>query len=201
MSDWEVSRSNGRCVVCNAELAEGQEYFAALLEVATGFDRKDYCPGCWGGRQPAGHFCFWKTRVPIRERKKQPLIVNTEVLMNFFERLGNQTDAMKVRFRFVLALLLMRKKLLRYEQTMRSAEVEQWQMRQVATNTLHQVENPKMDEQQIAEVSAQLSLILRGDASDELGDLLASDPSALSESDLSTDPIVDRTPLEEQPTE
>jgi hypothetical protein len=174
MEEWEVSRSGGHCTRCNAGLAEGQDYYAVLVEVPGGFERKDFCPNCWEG-PPADRFCFWKSRVPVREKKKQTLFVNEAVLTSFFERLGRQTDPVQLRFRFVLALMLMRKKLLRYEQTSRNGQQEFWQMRLVKTNALHQVENPRMDEQQIAEVSAQLGVILRGDIPEDWDGLAGQD--------------------------
>ncbi len=167
MAEWEVARSSGRCRRCDGELNEGQEYVGVLVEAEGGFEREDYCLTCWD-EQPAEHFCFWKTRVPVKEEKKdRRLLVDDAVLINFFERLDKQTDPIKVRFRFVLALILMRKKLLRYEQTVKSEGTERWQMRLTSTNALHQVENPKMDDEQIAEVSRQLGVILRGETPDD----------------------------------
>jgi len=197
MDEWEVSRTTGRCSRCRNELAEREEYYAVLVETPDGFDRKDFCRSCWDDR-PDEPFCFWKARVPVRQKKKPPLWVNQDVLVNFFERLGTQSDPMRQRFRFVLALLLMRKKLLRYEQTIRNGEHEFWQMRLVATNSVHQVENPRMDEAQIAEVSAQLGLILRGEASGPIDDLIR--PADLSEAaDVS---VASDTPSpQEQPAE
>ncbi len=177
MEEWEVSRSTGHCALCNAELAEGQDYHTVLTELPNGFERRDFCTGCWKG-PPENHFCFWKSRVPVRQKKQQALLVNNDVLVNFFERLGRQSDPMCLRFRFVLALILMRKKLLRYEQTIRNGDREFWQMRLVKTNAIHQVQNPRLDEQQIAEVSTQLGVILRGDAPIGLGDMMNLDEMA-----------------------
>jgi hypothetical protein len=166
MADWEIARTTGQCNQCQAELKEGDEYYGVLFEAAEGFERKDFCPGCWEQGSPEG-FCFWKSRVPIKETKKEKLLVDDDVLINFFERLDQQTDPLRVRFRFVLALLLMRKKLLRYEQTITDGENEHWQMRLTKTNALHQVFNPKMDDEQIAAVSSQLGVILRGETGDD----------------------------------
>ncbi|MBN1343380.1 MAG: hypothetical protein JXQ73_11905 [Phycisphaerae bacterium] len=170
MSDWEIARATGRCGRCEVELKEGDDYYGVLFEVGEGFERKDFCPGCWEA-EALEHFCFWKSRIPVKE-KKEKLLVDDGVLINFFERLDQQTEPMRVRFRFVLALLLMRKKLLRYEQTMSDGENEHWQMRLTTTNALHQVLNPKMDDEQIASVSGQLGVILRGETSSGIDDPL-----------------------------
>ncbi len=171
MEDWAVSRASGRCAQCDQELAERQEYYAVLSEVPTGFERKDLCLKCWQG-PPEGHFCFWKSRVPVHEKKKRQIQVNDAVLISFFERLGREADPMRQRFRFVLALILMRKRLLRYEQTVRNDEQEHWQMRLAGTNAIHHVANPQMNDQQIAEVSQQIGFLLRGDVPDDLDEML-----------------------------
>ncbi len=170
MAEWEVARSSGRCQRCDAEFKEGQDFYTALRESEEGFERRDFCPTCWEGDEPAA-FCFWKTRVPPKETK-QRLLVDDGVLINFFERLADQTEPLRVRFRFVLALILMRKKLLRYERTVREDDREVWIMRLTGSDGEHRVENPSMDDDQIAEVSGQLGVILRGEASAGPDDLV-----------------------------
>ncbi len=170
MEDWQVARSSGVCSRCEGELTEGQEYYAVLRELDEGFERADYCLDCWD-EQAVEHFCFWRSRIPVREKKQaKSLLVDDAVLISFFERLESETEPIRVRFRFVLALILMRKRRLRYERTVREDDAEIWLMRQPASDVVHRVQNPKMDDTQIAEVSGQLGVILRGGASDDLED-------------------------------
>jgi len=204
MAEWDVARSSGHCNRCDAELTEGQEYYAALLETPEGFERQDFCQACWD-EQPAERFCFWKSRMPVREQKRTSLLVDDAVLINFFERLERETDPVRVRFRFVLALILMRKRLLRYEETVRKGDAEIWQMRLTGTSSVHEVVNPKLSDEEITEVSGQLGVILRGnvagdpggglDLHDSAGDGTAGDlPSEASEGRTDAD-----TPREEHP--
>ena len=59
-------------------------------------------------------FSFWRTSVPAGTAKKK-LLVDDSVLLDLFARLEDKTDKQDVQFRFVLALILMRKRILRYE--------------------------------------------------------------------------------------
>ena len=77
-----------------------------------------------------------------------------------------------MQFRFVLALILMRKRLLRYEQTLQEDGREYWQMRLLRDQTLHRVQNPQLTDEQVAGVSAQLGSILHGDMG-EFADVVA----------------------------
>ena len=126
-----------------------------------GFERNDYCLSCWGNLEPKA-FCFWRTRVP-QPAEKQKLLVDDAVLLTLFERLAEAQQRVKVNLRFVLALILMRKRILKYERTDIQDGRELWIMGQVREQTKHEVVNPQLDEAQIQEVSEQLSSILRSE--------------------------------------
>ncbi len=175
IADWEVAKTQGVCGGCGRSFEARQEYYAALLEgsqdveqgqkensqASAGFERQDYCEGCWERESPEA-FCFWKTRVPEPTEKKK-LLVDDEVLLEFFERLAGVEERVKINFRFVLALILMRKRILKYQQTQLRDGEEIWIMGQVREQTKHEVLNPRLDDAQIEEVSEQLSAILRSE--------------------------------------
>ena len=166
---------------------------AAPVEAASPFVRVDFCQACWeGGRRPEGlspealglvepggggrlaMFSFWKTTVQLPQQKKK-LLVDDGVLADVFGRMEGKTEPQEVRFRFVLALILMRKRLLKYEGTeeaVASADPaapkvpEIWRMLPKAPEAgggweaaVHVI-NPHLTAEQIAEVSQQLSAIL-----------------------------------------
>ena len=137
MEQWQVQRGVGKCLGTEKEIQPGEEYFAALIETEEGFERQDYSQEYWLEHKPAV-YCFWKTRVPIKAEKKK-LFVDDGVLINIFERLANEEDAMKINFRFVLALILMRKRLLKYEDTQRTDDQEIWTMRFVRDTKVHTI--------------------------------------------------------------
>src|ERR1035437_7323886 len=81
------------------------------------FIRVDYCEKCWAeGKRPTQGtmFSFWKTTVPEPQQKKK-LLVDDAVLVDVFQRMESRNEPQEIRFRFVLALILMRKRLLKYE--------------------------------------------------------------------------------------
>ena len=173
MAQWDVAKTQGVCAGCGQTLQPRQEYYAALMETAqdeqetqdapqqttNGFGRCDYCDTCWEKFTPEV-FCFWKTQLP-EPQEKQKLLVDDAVLLDIFERLAEADEQAKINFRFVLALILMRKRILKYQQTDLRDGQEFWIMGQVREQTTHEVLNPNLDETQIQEVSEQLSSILR----------------------------------------
>jgi hypothetical protein len=160
MSDWEIARSAGECFATGKEIEYGQEYFAALVETEEGLQRRDFCAEYWESEKPEV-FCYWKTRLPEPGKKKE-LFVDEEMLMTFFERLAEETEPEKVNFRFVLAMVLMRKRRLKYDSTKNEGDNEIWRLRVVGGDRdFVEVLNPRLDEDQIAQLSSQVGQILQ----------------------------------------
>lgn len=164
MQSFDVQRPTGRCAVTDRELLEGESFYAVLFEEGEGFRRVDCSPEAWTG-PPEGAFCFFQTKVPKRVAKKR-LLVDDNLLVEFFERLTDESDDNKVAFRFVLALLLMRKRLLQYDTTIHQGDNEYWRMLQGKEKTEHLVRNPQLSDEQIQDVTAQIGVILHGDMGD-----------------------------------
>jgi len=168
--DYDIAKPRGLCAACGRQMASGEEFVAILVENAPAteneFLREDYCTACWKARaadQAPPAFCLWQSRVPAPQEKKK-LFVDDELLINFFQRLEGEEEAARISFRFVLALVLMRKKLLVYEGMKKlPAGGEVWKMRLKGTDEMHEVIDPKMDDEKIAQVSEQLGQILEGE--------------------------------------
>jgi hypothetical protein len=165
--DYEIARSAGTCASCGRQLAAGEEFMAVLKETPDQLAREDYCVGCWsaeGTEAPAaGALGTWKTRLP-QPREKKRLFVDDDLLVNFLDRLADADAPAKVAFRYVLALVLMRKKLLVYDRTETLDDgAEVWQMHLKGDGREYSVIDPKLDEDGIAGVSRQLGEILEGE--------------------------------------
>lgn len=158
---WEVQPAAGRCAVTGRRLEEGEEFYSVLFEDGEGFRRSDYSLDSWNG-PPDGSYCHFKSRVPIKQKRKR-LLVDNEILVNFYLRLADETEPVRLQFRFVLALILMRKRLLRYEGSEVEGSMEVWRMVLATDRSEHRVANPRLTDEQIEGVSSQLSAILHGD--------------------------------------
>ena len=163
--EYEIGKTSGRCARCGRELAAGEEFTATVRDMPDDLQREDYCAACWTAepRQPGGDLIgIWRSRVPQPQEKRR-LFVDNEMLINFFERLDGAEEPVKVSFRFVLALVLMRKKLLVYDRSRPADGNEVWTMHFKGGDAAHEVVNPQMDDDRIAEVSGQLGQILEGE--------------------------------------
>jgi hypothetical protein len=170
---YDIERPTGQCAFTARALEPDETYIATLIEVeredgTLGLKRIDVSNEAWeqGGR-PDGLFCFWKATVPVPEEKKK-LLVDDDVLMNLFRRLEDADQDDRIAFRFVLALILMRKKLLRYESSEKRDNGEWWQLTakapaEGAEREQLSVLDPHLDEQRIMKVTEQLGEILEAE--------------------------------------
>jgi len=164
--DYNISKTAGLCAACRKDLQAGEQFVATVRQEADEFLRADYCLACWGEGprdSQADVVGVWRSRVPQPQEKRR-LFVDNELLINFFERLDGAESTAKLCFRYVLALVLMRKKLLVYDRTERGDDgTEIWLMHFKGSEHVHRVIDPKMDEEKIAQVSRQLGQILEGE--------------------------------------
>jgi len=156
---YDVGRPQGRCFVTGEQVAAGEKLMAALRETPVGFERLDISLPAWPAFDRTGVIAFWLTTVPMPGVKKK-LFVDDEVLCGLFERLAEATEPSKLNFRFVLGLVLMRKRLLVYESSRTEAGGEIWSLHFRGKQDMLDLLNPKLDEQQVADVSAQMAEIL-----------------------------------------
>ena len=156
---YEVARPGNHCSACGRELPPGTKIMAALRETDQGFDRVDLDLDCWPSFERANLLAFWQSVVRQPTAKKQ-LFVDDAVLAELFERLNDVTEPAKVNFRFVLGLILMRKRLLVYESSDQQNGQELWIVRRKGSDERMPLRNPHLTESQVAEVSQQLGDIL-----------------------------------------
>ncbi|HWE04796.1 MAG TPA: hypothetical protein VG326_20490 [Tepidisphaeraceae bacterium] len=155
----EVPRGGGKCAVSGRLIEPGEKYFAAIRENPAAVERLDVAPECWDGIDKAGLLAFWRTVMPKPDEKRK-IFVDDEVLCSLFERLADALEPAKVSFRFVLGLILMRKRLVIYDMTRHDQGKDVWVVRLKGKPEQMDLLDPKLDERQMAEVSQQLGQIL-----------------------------------------
>lgn len=165
MGDWDIDKPLGQCCEKGEQIQPGQEYYAALVETGDGLKRRDFCIECWQGQKP-DVYCYWKSKLAHPDQKKH-IFIDDEMLMAFFERLACETDPERINFRFVLTLVLMRKRRLKYDSTEHRHGSKIWHLRVTGTKDTVEVVNPHLDEEQIEQLSSQMGEILQTDLNSE----------------------------------
>jgi hypothetical protein len=185
-SDYEIGRPGNRCAVSGRDLEVGEAFVGALLDVPETDDlaRVDICPEAWiASRGPETHvvevhetqdgedvkvrrrvFAYWHGVIPESNKKTDPLI-GADSLMGIFDSLEGSDEARRIAFRYVLTLLLVRKRLLVLE-GQRPADGDEPAVLLVRRKAdgpdgeVVEVVDPGLDESSIVEVTEQLQSVL-----------------------------------------
>ena len=158
MMDYQIQPISRRCVVTGRELHPGETFFTALIDEGVHFQRLDYSKEGWQG-PPAGAFSFWTGTVPPPDDQHKPRF-DDDLLMDCFGRLEGQDDPGRVNFRYVVALLLMRRKRLKFEQSITEGGVEKLCLRCPQSGAKHQVVNPRLSEDEMVQVQEEVFKVL-----------------------------------------
>jgi hypothetical protein len=158
MTDYEIQASTRRCAQTGRELRPGERFYSVLLDEQGKLVRKDYSQEAWHG-PPDGAFGFWLSRVPEEGGPRRPPI-DDEMLVDCFHRLEGQTDAGRVNFRYVVALLLMRRRRFKFEEAQVREGQEILSLRCTRTRTVYEVINPRLTEAEMAAVQEEVFKVL-----------------------------------------
>jgi len=110
--DYEVERSTRHCHLTGRQLEPGETFYSTLITQDAQVLRHDYAPEAWQG-PPEGVLGWWKSQVPRRDAPRVHLAPN-DVMLELLEQLEH--DASKQDLRYVLSLLLIRRRVMRLEE-------------------------------------------------------------------------------------
>jgi hypothetical protein len=150
MTEYQIQPNARRCSASGRELRPGERYFSVLTEEAGKFVRRDYAADAWQG-PPAQAFSFWAGKIATPDGKRRPPI-DDELLLDCFSRLEGQSEPGRVKFRYVVGLLLMRRRRLRLEGASREDGSEVLELRCPRTGTRYRMTNPALTDEETAAV-------------------------------------------------
>lgn len=109
LGEYKVNRCTRRCHTLNRPLNEGEWYYSVVSESGDDYARHDYSAESWNG-PPENAIGWWKCRMPTANEKKL-VLAPPEVLIDLLRQM--EQFPTKAKSRYLLALMLMRRKLLR----------------------------------------------------------------------------------------
>lgn len=110
--DYEVQNFTRHCSVTGREIVPGEWYYSVLFAEGADTKRCDYSMEAWQGPPPES-IGYWKSQVPDKTAKRKHWAPN-DVILQFFDELAQQPDKQDVRY--VLTLLLIRRRVFRLEE-------------------------------------------------------------------------------------
>jgi hypothetical protein len=150
MIDYPIQPSSRRCVVTGRDLQPGERYYSVLVDEGGRLLRRDYSVEAWSG-PPHEAYSFWAGRVTAPQSPRRRAI-DHELLMDCFLRLEGQVEPSRCNLRYVVALLLIRQRLLKLEDVRQQEGQEVLTVRCSRTGARSQVVNPGLTEEEMATV-------------------------------------------------
>jgi hypothetical protein len=116
MNEWRIHRREARCGRCERTFTEGEAIFSLLFFDAQGLRREDRCQPCFEGASPGSEtettqLVFWRTRHDPDRRTR--FAVDFEAIEELFLALDGRAEGRLPELRYLLTLLLLRKKRLK----------------------------------------------------------------------------------------
>lgn len=158
MLDFDVDRCARRCSATEREFQPGDEVVSALISEQGQVRRFDYLAAAWPGPNETT-LAWWKGRIPKSTEQKQRW-APSEVMLECFEQLAGVAD--KDELRYLLALVLIRKRILRQEAIEKDAQGRDIAVLYCArTETEHRLVQAFPTPERAAEVQAELLALLQ----------------------------------------
>ena len=155
MAQWKIRRRQGECSACDHVFADGERHASLLRIDGDEIQRGDLCDACWQQHDQGEDLIFWFTH--HQEDKKRTLALDLATMERLFlELAGKDSDALK-EVRYLLCLLLMRKRKLKLERVKRTKDAELLVMRRPRRKDLHEVQVFDFDAERMDELRGRLS--------------------------------------------
>lgn len=166
-STYELARPTGVCASTGRAIEVGERFVATLAESEPGgpLERADYTIEAWerGARPEAPRRLIgtWRSELPAPDAPKRAFVGNEE-LLDLFEQLEDAQEPERIAFRYILTLLLVRKRLLKVLRTRGGVMVVHRADVPPPPDGPEPVEvaDPGLDDETIARTAEQLSQII-----------------------------------------
>lgn len=169
MSDWRIHRREDSCSRCARPFVEGEPIFSLLSVEPECLRREDTCPGCFEP-EPAGgsgERVFWRTRHTLD--RKQRFAVDFEAIEELFLALEGHLEGRPAELRYLLSLLLLRKRRLKLVGVRRHASGETLCLRRPRRQEEFEVPVFELDSERAQALKAELARVFEGAGIESLG--------------------------------
>jgi hypothetical protein len=159
MTEWTFRRREAACGACGKAFAEGERHASSLAVVGEALARADVCTSCWLGAPPRDDLFHWFTRQRATKRGPQ---LDLGLLEALFVRLEGRVEPRVREMRYLLALLLLRKRRLKIDRILREDGAEAMLVHRPRHKEAFHVHVHDFTADRLAELRADLVLLLEG---------------------------------------
>ena len=165
MEEWNIQNRSGNCNVCQTLFTDKQIYYTILSSLTEGYRREDLCSSCWvasGGnmvREKQGVISYWQGVYQEPAKTTKDLLPH-ENAESIFRRMITRNDPAEVEARYILAVMLERKRILKHRETQKTAE-KLLVYEHMETGEIFMVQDPQLRLDQLEEVQKRVASMIK----------------------------------------
>jgi len=161
MLEFNVQRCSRRCHETDRELKPGETFYSVLVSEQGEVQRYDYGEASWEG-PPEEAVGWWKSEMPSSHAKRLNWAPN-DVMLHYFQQLEQVADQQDIRY--ILVLLMIRRRIMRFEATETGEAGEEVMVLFCPRNeTQYRVVVETPETERIAEIQEELAKLLFANA-------------------------------------
>lgn len=156
-ADWDIKSRARACCRTGREFAEGEFFYTMLVREGEGFRREDLCEESWRERNDnIEPFSFWRSKYEP-PAPPPPEAIRKDDAEGLLRRLIEEANPACKNVRYILALMLERKRMLR---PVESSEADMLVYEHAATGEIFVLENPRLGLDRIPEIQLEVAEML-----------------------------------------
>ena len=156
MTEWDIQPRSNECSACRQPFGEKQVYHSLLATGPDGYTRRDLCGSCVTGASRDGVISYWQGEYKLPP-PPPPEPIQKETAETLLRKLVESTDPGHAAARYILAVMLERKKILKHRDTVSDVLVYE----HAGTGESFTVPDPHLRLDQLAEVQQHVAELLQ----------------------------------------
>lgn len=160
-NEWDIKGRAERCAVTERKFENGEYYYTLLFRQAEGFSRQDLCEQAWRERndniQP---FSFWRAKFELPPPPEEETL-KKETAEDLLRRYMEENNAAHANARYILALMLERKRMLKQIEAKEDEEGRTLIYEHARSGEVFVIPEPQLRLDQIEAVQNEVAEILR----------------------------------------
>jgi hypothetical protein len=161
-TDWTIQGRSGHCAASGRDFAEGEFFYTLLFRERDGFRREDLSEEAWKARagDAAQPYSFWRAKFEPPPAAP-PEALPGETAEDLLRRYMTGNDEAHANARYILALMLERKRLLKQIEAKEDIHGRTLVYEHVKTGEVFIVPDPGLRLDQIEAVQGEVAALLR----------------------------------------
>jgi hypothetical protein len=156
MAQYRIGKSQGKCASCEREFLDGEEVVSCVYPEEDSLGRTDLCTACWDAGKAPEYISTWRWKV---EKKAPPKRFDRKAALELFQALSDSEESRDADTAYILALLLMRKKVFELERTGSENGVSAMVLKLKGTTEEFKVPGRELTEERLEQVKDNLESI------------------------------------------